>query len=169
MLPRLRDGGPVGGITGAVSERGVAGAVLILLGALALSEAWGLSALREEMVAGAVVGDDTFPWIVGAALVAMGLHAVLLARWPAAPARFPEGAARGQLLGTAAALAAYYVVTPVLGYTLSTFVVGAALFRAMGGYRWPVVVLISAVTTGALYLVFRVWMIQPLPTGWVGF
>ena len=152
-----------------MSERRIVGVLLTLLGALALSEAWRLSALREEMVAGAVVGDDTFPWVVGIALVAMGLYALLLARWPAPAVRFPDGVARRQLLGSAGALAAYYVVTPVLGYTLATLVVGAALFRIMGGYRWPVVLLISAVTTGALYLIFRVWMIQPLPTGWVGF
>jgi putative tricarboxylic transport membrane protein len=152
-----------------VSERRIAGVLLTMLGALALSEARRLSALREEMVAGAVVGDDTFPWVVGVALVAMGLYALLVARWPATPVRFPEGAARRQMLGGAGALVAYYVVTPVLGYTLATLVVGAALFRIMGRFRWPTVFLISAVTTGALYLIFRVWMIQPLPTGWVGF
>jgi hypothetical protein len=152
-----------------VSERRISGVLLTVLGVLALSEAWRLSALREEMVAGAVVGDDTFAWVVGIALVAMGLYALVLARWPAPAVQFPEGAARRQILGSAGALTAYYVVTPVLGYTLATFVVGAALFRVMGGYRWPTVVLISAITTGALYLIFRVWMIQPLPTGWVGF
>ena len=152
-----------------MSERRISGVLLTVLGVVALSEAWRLSALREEMVAGAAVGDDTFPWVVGIALVAVGLYALFLARWPAAPVQFPEAAARRQILGSAGALAAYYFVTPVLGYTLATLVIGAALFRIMGRFRWPAVFLMSAVTTGALYLIFRVWMIQPLPTGWVGF
>lgn len=160
--------GAGGGITGPLSERSVAGALLLLLGALALREAWRLASLREEMVAGAVVGDDTFPWLVGASLVAMGLHTLVLARWPGAHARFPAGAERRQVVGSAAALGAYYVVAPHLGYTLSTLVVGAALFRVMGGYRWPVAALIAGVTTGALYVVFKVWLVQPLPAGWLG-
>ena len=58
-----------------MGERGVAGAVLLLLlGTVALIEARRLATLREEMVAGAVVGDDTFPWVIGAALVLLGLY-----------------------------------------------------------------------------------------------
>jgi hypothetical protein len=140
----------------------------MVLGALALSEAWRLSALREEMVAGAVVGDDTFPWLVGASLLAMGLYALLAARWPAAQARFPGGAERRQLVNSAATLAAYYVITPYLGYTVTTLVVATMLYRVMGRYRWPVAVAIAGVTTGALYVVFRIWLVQPLPLGWPG-
>ena len=65
-----------------MNERRVAGGVLVLLGAVALIEAHRLAALREEMVAGAVVGDDTFPWISGASLFLLGFYAVFVARWP---------------------------------------------------------------------------------------
>ena len=51
---------------------------------------------------------------------------------------------------------------------LGTLVVSTGLYRAMGRYRWPVALLIGCVTTGALYLMFRVWLHEPLPTGWVG-
>ena len=53
-------------------EGRVVGAVLVLLGILSLREGWRLHALRTQMVAGAVVGDDTFPDIVGAALLLLG-------------------------------------------------------------------------------------------------
>jgi hypothetical protein len=151
-----------------VSERRIAGGVLVLLGVIALLEARRLAVLREEMVAGAVVGDDTFPRVIGAALLLLGLYTLVLARWTARRVSFPEGADRLRLAGSAAALLAYYVMAPYLGYTLSTLLVATALYRAMAGYRWPAAVLAGGVTTGALYLVFRVWLVEPLPTGWLG-
>jgi putative tricarboxylic transport membrane protein len=151
-----------------VNERRVTGGVLVLLGAVALIEAWRLAALREEMVAGAVVGDDTFPRIIGASLLLLGLYAIFVARWPVRHVTFPAGTERRQLVTSAGALAAYYLITPYLGYTLSTLAVSTGLYRAMGGYRWPVALLIGCVTTGTLYLMFRVWLVEPLPTGWIG-
>ena len=53
-------------------DRAVVGTLLIILGVAALVEARRLHALREAMVAGAVVGDDTFPLIVGVAMVVLG-------------------------------------------------------------------------------------------------
>jgi len=151
-----------------VNERRIAGGILVLLGVVALLEARRLASLREEMVAGAVVGDDTFPRVVGVCLLLLGLYALALARWPARPVSFPAPAERRQLVGSAGALVAYYLITPYLGYTLSTLLVSTGLFRAMGRYRWPVALLVGGVTTGALYLVFRVWLVEPLPTGWIG-
>jgi putative tricarboxylic transport membrane protein len=151
-----------------VNERRVTGGILVLLGVVALIEAHRLAALREEMVAGAVVGDDTFPWIIGASFLLLGLYAIFVARWPVTHVSFPAGAERRQFLTSAGVLVAYYVITPYLGYPLSTIVVSTALYRAMGGYRWAVALFIGCVTTGALYLMFRVWLLEPLPTGWVG-
>lgn len=151
-----------------MDERRVAGVVLMLLGALALGEAWRLVALRQEIVAGAVVGDDTFPMIVGAALLALGAYIVVLARWPRVPVHFPAGQERRRLVASGSAIVAYYVLTPYLGYTVGTFVASTAFYGAMGGYRWGVALLAGAATTGVLYLLFRVWLLQPLPTGWLG-
>jgi hypothetical protein len=151
-----------------VSERRIAGGVLVLLGAVALLEARRLAVLREEMVAGAVVGDDTFPRVIGATLLLLGIYTLVLARWPARHPTFPEGADRRRLVGSAAALLAYYALAPYLGYTLSTLLVATALYRAMAAYRWLAALLAGGVTTGVLYLVFRVWLAEPLPTGWLG-
>jgi len=151
-----------------VTERRFTGGILILLGALALLEAQRLAALREELVAGAVVGDDTFPRIIGAALLLMGLYAIFVARWPVWQVEFPARAERRRLFMSAGTLFAYLFVTPFLGYTVSTLLVSTALYRAMGGYRWPVAVLIGGVTTGVLFLIFRVWLVVSLPTGLIG-
>lgn len=140
----------------------------MVLGAVALIEARRLAALREEIVAGAVVGDDTFPWIIGASLLCLGAYALLAARWTEIPVSFPAGTERRQLITSVGALAAYCVITPYAGYTVSTLVISTALYRAMGRYRWTVALLIGGITTGALYLMFRVWLLEPLPTGWLG-
>ena len=147
----------------------MAGSGLVLLGVVALIEARRLTGLREEMVAGAVVGDDTFPWIVGGSLVLLGLYTLFVAPWSPAHVSFPAGLERRQLLTSIGALAGYCVITPYLGYTLSTLVVSTGLYRAMGDYRWPGAAAIGGLTTGALYVLFRVWLHEPLPTGWVGF
>ncbi|MGH8429790.1 MAG: tripartite tricarboxylate transporter TctB family protein [Solimonas sp.] len=151
-----------------MNERRITGGILVLLGALALLEARRLSVLREEMVAGAVAGDDTFPWIIGALLFLLGLYTIFVARWPVRHIVFPAGPERRQLVTSAGALLAYYLVTPYLGYTFSTLVVSTGLYRAIGGYRWPVALFIGVLTTGALFLVFKVWLAEPLPTGWIG-
>lgn len=151
-----------------MSERRIAGVILIVLGALAVVEARRLSALREEMVAGAVVGDDTFPLIIGASLLLLGAYVLLLARWPAPSVTFPTADVRDRIVGSAGIFFGYYLATPYLGYTLSTLLASTALFKTMSTYPWPVASLIGAATTAALYLMFRVWLLQPLPTGWTG-
>jgi tripartite tricarboxylate transporter TctB family protein len=146
----------------------VAGAILVLLGVVALVEARRLYHLRTTFVAGAVVGDDTFPMIVGVALLVLGVYMLVLARLPVVKVVPPRGAVRTQMLSGASLLLAYCVAVPWLGYTASTAVGSVALYRAMGGYRWPVALLLGALTTGLLYVLFRMWLLQPLPSGLLG-
>jgi putative tricarboxylic transport membrane protein len=150
-------------------QRWAMGGVLIALGVVAVAEGWRLSALRTQMVAGAVVGDDTLPVIVGVALLVFGILVAAVA--PPAPVKvtWPAGRQRIRMLGAAGLLLAYWLVLPYVGYTGSTALVSIGLYRAMGDYRWPVAVLLGAVSTGLLFLMFRVWLLEPLPTGWLGF
>lgn len=143
------------------------GAILIVLGVIALYEGYQLYALREELVAGAIVGDDTMLVAVGVALVLIGVF-LLFARLPPVIATMPSGPIRTQMLSAAGVLAAYWLIAPWLGYTASTGLVAVALFRTMGRYGWPTAVLFGALTTGALYLMFRVWLLLPLPSGVLG-
>src|SRR5262249_59796689 len=108
-------------------------------------------------------GEGGLRWIVGAAFCVLGLYALFAARWPATTVNFPGGAERRQFIASAGALAAYYVITPYLGYTLSTLVIATTLYRAMGSYRWLTAVFIGCLTTAALYLMFRVLLLEPLP------
>ncbi len=146
--------------------RGV-GAILIVLGVIALLDGRQLHALREALVAGAVVGDDTMLMAVGVALVLIGVF-LLFARLPPVIASLPQGPIRTQMISAAGILVAYWLIVPWLGYTASTGLVALGLFRTMGRYSWPTAALLAALTTGALYLMFRVWLLQPLPSGVLG-
>jgi hypothetical protein len=143
------------------------GAILIVLGVIALREGHQLYALREALVAGAIVGDDTMLVAVGIALVLIGVF-LLFARLPPVIAALPRGPIRTQMISAAGVLVAYWLIVPWLGYTASTGLVAMALFRTMGRYSWPAAALFGALTTGALYLMFRVWLLQPLPSGVLG-
>ncbi len=143
----------------------IVGGALVLLGVFAFVEARRLVALRTEILAGAVVGDDTFPMLVAIALFLVGGY-LLVARWrPRARPSLPAGAVRSRMLWSAGALIVYCALVPYLGYTASTLVGSTALFRTMGRYRPTTCLLLGVVTTGALYLVFKVWLHQPLPSG----
>ena len=146
----------------------IVGAILVLLGGLGLREGRRLYVLRETLVAGAVVGDDTFPMIVGVALLVLGGYLVLASPPPSARVELSRGPVRRRMLWSAATLVAYGLIVPWLGYTAGTAIASTALYRAMGDYRWPTAGLLGAVTTAVLYLFFRVWLLQPLPTGLFG-
>jgi hypothetical protein len=155
-------------VDGSRRQAVVVGAVLLALAAVSLAEARRLYRLRTSFVAGAVVGDDTFPMIVGVALAVLGLYMLVWARLPALEATLPRGPVRTRMLAGGGLLVAYAVLVPALGYTSATALASVALFGTMGGYRWPVAVALGAATTGALYLFFRVWLLQPLPSGLLG-
>jgi hypothetical protein len=144
------------------------GGAFVLLGILSLWEGRRLYALRTQMVAGAVVGDDTFPMIVGATMLLLGAGILFVARLPQVKVARASGEPRMRMILGTGVLAAYWVILPYLGYTGSTALVSTGLFRAMGGYRWPLALLFGGVTTVLLYLLFRVWLLQPLPTGLLG-
>lgn len=148
-------------------DRAAVGALLIVLGGAALVEARRLHALRETMVAGAVVGDDTFPMILGGAMLLLGVLC-LVVPISSAHVTMPTAAIRAQMLWGMALVVAYWAMLPTVGYTASTAIVSTGLFRAMGRYRWPIALLAGALTTGVLHLLFRVWLRQPLPSGWLG-
>lgn len=143
------------------------GGVLIGLGLAAVAEGWRLHALRTQMVAGAVVGDDTLPLITGVALTVLGILVAAVGP-PAARIRLPSGSRGARMLSVAGLVLAYWLVVPYVGYTASTALVSLGLYRAMGGYRWPVATVLAGLTTGLLFVMFRVWLLQPLPSGWLG-
>ena len=76
------------------NQRWVMACVLIALGVVALAEGWRLHALRTQLVAGAVVGDDTVPLITGVALIVLGILVAAVAPPQSVKVTWPSGAQR---------------------------------------------------------------------------
>lgn len=75
---------------------------------------------------------------------------------------------RRPVLGMAALLAYALVVTP-LGFVPSTFLLMVFLFRVAGIERWPMALVLGAVSAVGAWLVFGVGLAAQLPKGRLGF
>lgn len=140
--------------------------IFVGIGFLVLREAHRLQAYASSVY----VGDHTFPGIVGMVLVVLG-GMLLIQSWRGkgrteAAAR-PDGAIqrRMRLFLCLAVLFLYAALITLAGYVLATFATSVALFRLIGGYRWPVSLLYAAVLTACQYILFIYWLQIPLSNG----
>ncbi|MDD3203911.1 MAG: tripartite tricarboxylate transporter TctB family protein [Pygmaiobacter massiliensis] len=65
-------------------------------------------------------------------------------------------------------MAGYVALLKFLGFVISTFLFGGAILYFMGEKKWYKVVGIPLVLVTALYLIFRIGLSIPLPTGFLG-
>ena len=65
-------------------------------------------------------------------------------------------------------MAAYVALLGLLGFVTSTFLFAGAVQYLMGERKWYRVVCIPLVLVAFLYLVFRIGLSIPLPTGFLG-
>lgn len=158
MAGRVNSGGGRGHM---VRENMTRGGLVLAFGVVSVMEALRLKPFRGPKP----VGDDTFPLILGSALIFMGL---LLAVRNLPIDKGPVWPAREQLstMGlTLLSLAIYCVIISFLGYMLSTFLLAAGLFRLIGRYRWHLCLIMAAVLALCLWQVFIIWLRMPFPTG----
>ncbi|MDP4098731.1 tripartite tricarboxylate transporter TctB family protein [Paenibacillus sp. P96] len=143
-----------------------AGALTVVIGGVALMEAVKLFQYR----AGLWNGDHIFPFMIGIGLVLSGI--ALTVRGGAAHASiklFPKGRKAVVLAAVPALLIVYLLLMTIAGYTASTLVCSLLLFRMIGSMRWVWAVLAAVLLTGAMYLIFIVWLMTPLPAAnWMG-
>lgn len=142
----------------------VAAAALLLFGLAGAFEA-------RRLVVGTASrpGPGLFPfWLAVALCVVAG--ALLLRRGHPVPARGAEvGLRRGKVVLTLSAGLAYAFAMEPLGFTVTTFLFLLVLLSAIGPQRRIASLTISALTSGASYLVFKVWLAVQLPAGPWGF
>lgn len=138
------------------------GGVFILLGASSLFEA-----TRLMQQGAGLVGDHTFPLILGILFIISGVYFGFAKS--TASVSFPQGPTLRKMLGSMIILVAYWAAIPYLGYTLSTFLGSSALFKTMGEYKWYLCLFLGAVVAACLHLIFREWLYLPFPSGLILF
>jgi hypothetical protein len=143
-----------------MSFKAVRGELVLALIFAALGGLWIARAARMQMWEGFAPDSGFLPLIYGILLAALASAVVwqILAQ-PAAPAREEI---RKPLL-VLAALTAAVAALPLAGFAISVFVLLLFLYGFVE--RLPLLnsVVVSAATTGGLYLVFRTWLGVPLP------
>lgn len=65
-------------------------------------------------------------------------------------------------------LAAYVYFLNITGFLLSTFLLMVFLFKGVEPTNWWIAAVSSLITILISYLVFKVWLSVPLPTGFLG-
>lgn len=139
------------------------GVLLIVLGILSLFE---VRRILDLGISSGLVGDHTFPLILGIFFIAAGVYFQFVG--PDQAVIFPQGPVLRKMLWCLAILIVYWMVIPYLGYTVSTFLGSAALFRVMGEYKWWQCIFYGAAVAIFLHFIFRVWLYLPFPSGWLG-
>lgn len=111
-------------------------------------------------------GPGLFPILVGAFLVVSGFAFLLQCpRQIPATLALPAGEAGRRVTGIAAALAAFCLLLPWLGYGVTAFGLLLAILRLFGLTRWAVTTVVASVATAASYYLFAVVLGVPLPAG----
>lgn len=137
----------------------IAGAIMIIFGAGAISEAIRLYPMRMREL----VGDDTLTGLLGAALVILGVMFMFVFKPETCDADFPTGKIRSTIFKVFFLLFAYWLLLDFAGYMLSTLVIAAALFRTIGEYKWLVCLGGAVVLTAVFYGTFVLWLDTPFP------
>jgi putative tricarboxylic transport membrane protein len=141
-------------------------AVLAVAGLLAVNEA-----RRLKFGTVGAPGPGFFPLVlaVSFSLVCLAILAMALtgrATESAEGSREAEPVVpRWKVLATLGVMFAYAFALEPAGFVLSTAALLLFFFRALEGQRWPVAVAASVLTSIAVYVVFRMWLLVRLPPG----
>jgi len=132
---------------------------------------FGYTALRlPGPIGGRGIGPGGLPFVVSSFLLIFGL--ALFYRSIKGketddnhPRIWPKFKEKRNLYIVILATIAYPALIYVLGYVICTFLFLLLLMKALGGYRWRYVGLLSALFMIFLYYAFKVWLYMPFPKG----
>ncbi|MCB1516372.1 MAG: tripartite tricarboxylate transporter TctB family protein [Hyphomicrobiaceae bacterium] len=143
-----------------MSDR-IFGVVGILLSALFI---WRATVIQESFMSDAV-GPKTFPIIIGTIL---GLASLYFIARPDAEPVWPRFTGLIEIFMAIVVLIAYAIALPELGFAITTAIATAYLSWRLGSPAWQAL-LAGLLTSGGLYLVFRVILGLSLARGPFGF
>jgi len=111
-------------------------------------------------------GAGLFPILVGASLLAVSAAHLLqdLRRSSGTQPLPPAGTGR-RVMGVVAALGAFCLLLPWLGYAVAALGLLLAILRLFGLARWGMTAAVALVATVASYYLFAVVLGVPLPAG----
>ncbi len=151
---------------GLVSNRSVDIVVALILAGI------GVLVIVDSLRLGAGWAEDGpqsgyFPFYIGLAIIlaSFGTIAVTLFGRNRTRGIFVE---RGQLLHVLKVLIPTVIFVALVGfigiYVASAFFIGGSM-RWLGKFRWRIVVAVSVAVPFALFLLFEIWFLVPLPKG----
>lgn len=136
------------------------GEVVLALVFAATGALWIARAARMTLWEGFAPDSGFLPLIYGALLVGLAVVVLVLEVLGGAPSAAQD--VRKPLL-VLAALVAAVAALPVAGFVVSVFALLLFLYAFVERLPWLNAAVVSAATTGALYLIFKAWLGVPLP------
>ena len=141
--------------------RAAKGELVLALLFVAIGVLWIARAARMPIWGESFAPDSGFlPLIYGVLLC--GLALAVVAQLVAAGTVSSAESIRKPLI-VLAALTAAVAALPFAGFAVSVFVLLLFLYAVLERLPWLTATIVSAATTGALYLVFKTWLGVPLP------
>lgn len=138
----------------------IKGELALALAFLALGGLWVAKGAGMSLWEGFAPDSGFLPLIYGVLLSGLSL-AVLAQVLAGRPV--PAGESIRKPLVVLAALTAAVTALPWVGFAISVFALLLFLYAIVERLPWLTATIVSAATTGALYLVFKTWLGVPLP------
>ena len=140
--------------------RAAKGEVVLALFFVAIGGLWIARAVRMPKWEGFAPDSGFLPLIYGVLLTVLAAAALIQCALAQPSAESQD--VRKPLLVLAALIAAVAAL-PLVGFAICVFLLLLFLYGFVERLPWLNAIVVSAATTGALYLVFRTWLGVPLP------
>lgn len=122
---------------------------------------------RYSLFDAAGPGGGFLPFVTGAIIAGCGMSLLFSARDTASP-DWPAAGVWARMGAIVAGLAAIAIVMPYLGFILTVVPVMVVLMHAVERQSWVTVLIVSVVSTIAVYLLFTRVLGTSLPRGLLG-
>jgi hypothetical protein len=146
------------------------GAILALLGAGSVLEAWRITQDAREGANFDAIGPDRYLMSLGVLMLVIGIWLALRPPVTDQFASLPERPkVDSTFYVTMAMLAALTAALPHIGFTVASFVFLTVMFRRFGSWSWVRSAAASAITAAIFYITFIRVADVPLPHGYLMF
>jgi hypothetical protein len=129
--------------------------LLSIIGALQVGIGWGAEGPKAGF----------FPFYVGLIVVLSTVVNLVNAIRSQEDGLFVEWSALGQVVSVIVPTTIYVLVIPYLGMYLSSAILIAAFMKYFGRYSWLISIAVAIAVPVAIFFMFEIWFLVPLPKG----